>query len=234
MRGRQEGDRNKQTNGLFDDLVAAGCVGFCEALRNFDLSLGYRFSTPAWRRIAGAISDEATNFRKRGIKSESDAHRQIFRHSKRPTFKSFEELAEAINEVKAWGIRESYVDDPGGPSNDLRRGDAEHKEFRPKQGPSRKRDRIDGAALDADRRAARRLKQIGGQAYALELVEKQQRQLAARRPGYPDYLWFDHHHQGDAPKRPTSLAPANRKTAAVTRIINHQRIKPRIRVWRAA
>jgi DNA-directed RNA polymerase specialized sigma subunit len=47
MRGRSAGNWNKQTTDLFGDLVAAGCVGFCEALRNFDLSLGYRFSTPA-------------------------------------------------------------------------------------------------------------------------------------------------------------------------------------------
>src|SRR5262249_26564009 len=66
MRGRQQGNWNKQTDGLFDDLIAAGCVGFCEALRSFDLTLGYRFSTGARKRICGAISDEAVLFRKRG------------------------------------------------------------------------------------------------------------------------------------------------------------------------
>jgi hypothetical protein len=137
MRGRQQGNWNKVTDGLFDDLVAAGCVGFCEALRNFDLSRGCRFMSPAHRRIAGAISDEAVKFRKRGIKSEADQDRWIFRHGahfNKSLFKSFEEFAEAFNRIKAWGIRESYVDDPGGPSNDLRRGDAEYKEFKPKQG----------------------------------------------------------------------------------------------------
>jgi hypothetical protein len=204
--GGQQGNQNGYTTGLFDDLVAAGALGFCEALCRFDLNLGWRFNSYARHRISGAISDEAVRFRKRGIKSETDTHRWLFRHRsfeknlklKRPIFKSFREFAEAFGAVEAWGQGQSYADDPrSGDSNDLRRGDAEHKEFKPEkhgevdrwaaaqiydcfnphqlsnlrrrhEQPSRL---IDGMAVDADRRARQRLKVMGRRAYALELVE---------------------------------------------------------------
>ena len=211
MRGRPAGNWRKQTDGLFEDLIAAGCVGFCEALRNFDLSWDDRFSTLAYYRIAGAISDEAVAFRKRGIKSEANRHRAIFRRSKRPVFKSFEEFARAKAEVDAWGRRESYADDPrSGTSNDLRRGDAAYKAdqefkaekygevdrwaaaqlydfFNPHQLSNVRRshkprsDLIDRLAIDFDKRAARRLKEIGRRAYALELKAHDDARAAAAR-----------------------------------------------------
>lgn len=231
MRGRQQGNWNKVTDGLFADLVAAGCVGFCGALRGFDLSLGHRFSALARYRIAGAISDEAVNFRKRGIVSETIAHRAIFRRSKSRVFKSFEEFATAREEIEAWGRRESYADDPGeGPSNDLRRGDAEYKadqEFRPKQGPSRKRDHIDDAAIDADKRAARRLKEIGRPKYALELSAREAaRAEAAKKRDRIEWA---------AACASRGIVPTDsRKIAAEERIVNLQDYRPRIQVWRAA
>jgi hypothetical protein len=209
MRGRPAGNWHKQTSGLFEDLIAAGCVGFCQALRNFDLSCGYRFSTPARPRIAGAISDEAVAFRKRGIKSETDAHRAIFRRTKRPTvFKSFEEFAAARAEIEAWGRRESDADDAkSGNGDDLRRGDAEHQEFtaqkygevdrwaaaqlydcfNPHQLSNVRRyhkprsDLIDRLAIDFDKRAARRLKEIGRKEYAWELCAREAARAAAAR-----------------------------------------------------
>jgi hypothetical protein len=272
MRGRSFGNWNKQISGLFDDLVAAGCVGFCQALGNFDLSLGHRFSTLARRRIAGAISDEAVAFRKRGIKSEADRHRAIFRRTKRPVFKSFEEFARAKAEVDAWGRRESYADDPrSGVSDDLRRGDAEHQEFKAEKygdadspassdakwlyscfgqnqfsghlrwhGKPGRPDQthtvsglVEFVAIETDKRAASRLKQIGRRAYALELVEKQQRQLGAAqrsRLDYPDHLFWEKY-----PPTLQKTAPANdRKAVAVKKIINRQRKEPPIRNWRAA
>jgi hypothetical protein len=140
-------------------------------------------------------------------------------------------LREAAEQVDAWGQPVSYNtigsdDDDAALFNSLT-DDADFKCTRWTKHSSRKRDRIDELALDADRQATRRLKQIGRRAYAIELVEKQQRQLPASPHGYPDYLWTT------ATMKP--LAPADRKTAAVTRIINRQkRNKPRIRVWRAA
>jgi len=211
MRGRQQGNWNKQTNGLFEDLVAAGAMGFCEALNNFDLSLGFRFSTAARKRICGAISDETTRFRKRGKVDESDIGRWLDSHSHltpeaaaaglrkaglkwEKRFLSPWEVNEKLEAIKAWGQRESYADDPraGGGGDDINRAcEAEYKEFtrtRWTTHASRKLDPIDKCAVDNDCQASRRLAVLGRRRYAVAMVEQLDKSIAARA-GEEQYLY---------------------------------------------
>src|SRR5262249_47231143 len=123
-------------------------------------------------------------------------------------FKSFEELAAAQAEIDAWGKAESYVDDPAGGGNDLRRGDADFKDFRATRwtphATSRKWDRIDELAIYAGKREARRFKEIGRRAYALELVAKDQKRNG--KVDYPDHLFWGKCPTAEAAPRAIPLA----------------------------
>ncbi len=209
------------TNDLLDDLVGAGMLGLWESVRGFDSSV-FRFSSRAIPRIAGAISDEATHHRMRGVGDGGRIGRWLFNHPhakpenvlaaqrklglKKPVYHSLEEAADAICDVQALMRPVSYgTTTESGSANDEVSPSRVLSEHIGADRPRRSNSQgwvpawyarqlygclssfqlspyllhhnppgwsriVDELAEDADRRAARRLKEIGD--YALELVDR--------------------------------------------------------------
>ena len=236
----------------FDERVAAGLAGLQEAINKYDFSRNTRLSTYARWRIMKSIGEECQRWRYRGMSGQTRADRYLFSHSGAEAEEvaakahcSLESAREAIARLQTTELpyetiahtaarsdRAARLYDCFGPRQ-LSSYIFHHKPPRPKfsdflsagKWPGWSRI-VDGLAEDADKRAARRIKEIGRRAYALELVEKQQRQMAAIE---------------ERDRAEWALACASRElpaenprtTAAVSRIINRQR-KPQIRAWRAA
>jgi RNA polymerase sigma factor (sigma-70 family) len=78
---------NKPKNILYEDLVSAGTVGLCEAALRFDPSRGAKFSTLAYHRIRGAISDEVRrSVGKSRLEAQDKASRTLFIEDMRTEF----------------------------------------------------------------------------------------------------------------------------------------------------
>lgn len=247
----------------FDDKVAAGLVGFAIAVSKYKFSRNTRLSTYAVHWIMKSIGKECERWRYRGQGGQTRADRYLFSHTNATVEEivgkvgcSLESAQMAIARLRMTELPYESIADTDAASDRARRlydcfrppGHIfHHKPPRPRFSEPPLRDFlsagqwpgysriVDGLAEDADKRAAHRLKQIGRQAYALELVEKRQRQLVSRAEhGYPDYLWkvFGREPVTDRKaKAVTQVITRERKLPA--QVINRQR-KPRIRVWRAA
>jgi hypothetical protein len=73
--------KRQHTTELFDDLVAQGHLALWEAVLAFDLKSGNRLWTLAVKRIAGAISDAAKQWRKGGIAGETRVDRWLLHNA---------------------------------------------------------------------------------------------------------------------------------------------------------
>jgi DNA-directed RNA polymerase specialized sigma subunit len=200
---KRAGSRNKSwfNYNNFDDLMGTSALAFWEGVSTWKPEDGHALATNCYLRVHGAVADARKRFRKRGIAGETLLQRIAFKGHTTETeqrklqkrYSSFSELAAALEEaaeqVNCWTEPVSYStteEDDAAPL--YASDDADFEPVRWSKHSSRKRDRIDELALDADRHAARRLKQIGRRAYALELVEKQNQQLKqTSRLGYPDF-----------------------------------------------
>jgi hypothetical protein len=72
------GASRSHTNELFDELIATAFLEFWECVCTFKPELGYRLATHCSLPVAGAISDEAKRYRKRGIAGETLFQRIAF------------------------------------------------------------------------------------------------------------------------------------------------------------
>jgi Sigma-70 region 2 len=99
----------------FDDLVATGVLAALDALRLFDLELGWRFNTYARKLIAGEIADEYKRLLRRGIAGESCADRYAYHHpvatAEQVAYKvncSLLKAEEALDRLKAFRALDDY------------------------------------------------------------------------------------------------------------------------------
>jgi hypothetical protein len=189
----------------FDDLVTAGMVGLTEAILRYNLRSNNRLYAYAKSYIEGAISAEAKKYKKRGTAGETRLERWIYSHpydtpeeivaalSKRGMSYTPEQVEQAQQCVSARRVSEHYsttdsdydeddnfIGARPAASHDMyglydSYGSQPHLRFH--KTVSRL---VDDWAAEADKRAARRLKEIGRRAYALELVAKDHARIAAR------------------------------------------------------
>lgn len=178
-----------------DDLVAVGMAELTKAILRFDLRRNNGLYAYAVKYIKGAISAEARRFKKRGTFGETRLERWIYSHPydtpeeiaaalrERGESCTLEQVAEAQQSVSARRVSEHYsTTDSEYDENDESIGArpaASHDMYSMYScyGSSNRFHKafsglVDRWAAEADRRAAKRLKAIGRQAYALELVAR--------------------------------------------------------------
>ena len=165
-----------------DDIVAAGALGFTEALAEYDLRRNTRFASLAAPLIRYRIADAVRAWRRRGQAGETRADRHLYSHRDATAEQvvaavgcQLRDAQAAVDRLKGyWHGHHEYIDDPAVDDDDLAPAAPRSR------APVRALDLIDRAAEACDRRALRRLRLIGRRAYALELVERDRQRIAAR------------------------------------------------------
>jgi len=175
-----------------DDLVAAGCLGFSKAYDAFRVGQNAPFEP--WHEIRNEIRAVAKEWRRRGHAGETRADKYLYHHPHATA-------EEVVAGCQAWGTpcslesaHEAIVRQEGywhgfehydtietgasgtGHDNDEHSGRKQMRVIARVAWQSNRPDiAIDHAALIADRRERARLRLIGRQAFALELVEWERR-----------------------------------------------------------
>lgn len=187
-----------------DDLVAAGLLGLVEAIATFDLQRNNGLKAHAEWLIRKELRKEAKQWRKRGGAGETRADRWIYNHRNATAAEVVAAVGGTLEEAEAaiqrtdvhWNGNERYDTtensyDEDDNSAGKRRATAHeiyslYDFYSPQQLSPQLRFHgavsrfVDALAVEADKRAGRRLKLIGRRACALELVETDRKRIAAR------------------------------------------------------
>lgn len=164
------------------DLIAAGMAGFAEALAKYDLRRNTRLGSLAMSLIEWRIKDYVRDWRRRGQAGATRADRFLCSHSDATAEQVVSAVGGSLRDAEAaiarlkvyWHGHEKYVEDPAVEDDDAAPATPSTR------ARTRAPDPIDRAADEADRRALRRLREIGRRAYALELVERDRKRIEAR------------------------------------------------------
>ncbi len=174
-----------------DDLIAAGLLGLGEAIAEYDLRRNTRLSSFAIHKIRNAVRAEVKRWRRRGQAGETRADRWVYSHSDSTPEQvatkvgcSTDDASEALDRVEGyWTGHEQYDTTERGNDDDEECPRKATVAPAPRGTLSkwlRISRQIDRWADECDRRAMRRLREIGRRAYALELVERDRARFAAR------------------------------------------------------
>jgi RNA polymerase sigma factor (sigma-70 family) len=231
-----------------EDLVAAGLLGLCEAIAKFDLRRKNGFFAYAKWLIREEIREAAKEWRKRGQAGETRADRYVYDNPNATPDDIAKKVGCSVSDAGAatqraeayrngherYDTTENGAYDEDDNCRGQRRATAHeiyslYDFYSPQQLSPQLRFHgavsrlIDALAVDADKRAARRLKQIGRRAYALELVERDRKRIAARADEqqylYPWKRWK---------AKPVAAPQPHRKRKQKV-----ERRRPPIRSWRS-
>jgi DNA-directed RNA polymerase specialized sigma subunit len=164
------------------DLIAAGMAGFAKALADYDLRRNTRLGSLALSLIKWRIKDCALDWRRRGQAGATKADKWLRSHREATAEQIVAAVGCRLRDAEAaiarlkmyWHGDGQYLDDPAVEDDDA--APATLSVRTRTRGP----DLIDRAAEEADRRAKRRIQEVGRRQYALELVEHDRKRIAAR------------------------------------------------------